>query len=47
MQRIQLEAAKAVSKVVRNGRNLTQVLSETMRKQGSLTAQERGALQDL
>lgn len=47
MQRIQLEAAKAVSKVVRNGRNLTQVLSETMRKQSGLTAQERGALQDL
>jgi 16S rRNA (cytosine967-C5)-methyltransferase len=47
MQRIQLEAAKVVSKVVRGGRNLTQVLSETLRKQSSLTAQERGALQDL
>jgi 16S rRNA (cytosine967-C5)-methyltransferase len=47
MQRIQLEAAKIVSKVVQNGRNLTQVLSETLRKQSSYTAQERGALQDL
>ncbi len=47
MQRIQLEAAKTVSKVVRDGRNLTQVLSETLRKQSNLNAQERGALQDL
>lgn len=47
MQRIQLEAAKIVGKVVRNGRNLTQVLSETLRKQSDFTAQERGALQDL
>lgn len=47
MQRIQLEAAKVVSKVVRGGRNLTQVLSETLRKQSNLTAQDRGALQDL
>lgn len=47
MQRIQLEAAKAVSKVVRDGRNLTQVLSEALRKQPDFTAQERGALQDL
>ncbi len=47
MQRIQLEAAKAVSKVVRGGRNLTETLSESLRRQSSLTAQERGALQDL
>ena len=47
MQRIQLEAAKVVSKVVRGGRNLTEVLSESLRRQSSLTAQERGALQDL
>lgn len=47
MQRIQLEAAKVVSKVVRNGRNLNEVLSESLRKQASLTSQERGALQDL
>ncbi|BCK86256.1 ribosomal RNA small subunit methyltransferase B [Sideroxyarcus emersonii] len=47
MQRIQLEAAKAVGKVVRDGRNLTQVLGETLRKQSSLNAQEKGALQDL
>lgn len=47
MQRIQLEAARIVSKVIHNGRNLTQVLSETLRKQSNLTPQERGALQDL
>jgi 16S rRNA (cytosine967-C5)-methyltransferase len=47
MQRIQLEAAKVVSKVVRGGRNLTEVLSESLRRQSRLTAQERGALQDL
>lgn len=47
MQRIQLEAAKIVGKVVCDGRNLTQVLSETLRKQSDFTAQERGALQDL
>lgn len=47
MQRIQLEAAKTVNKVVRNGRNLTQVLSETLRKHSGFTPQERGALQDL
>jgi 16S rRNA (cytosine967-C5)-methyltransferase len=47
MQRIQTEAARNVSKVVLDGRNLTQVLSESLRKQSNLTAQERGALQDL
>lgn len=47
MQRIQLEAARIVNKVVHGGRNLTQALSETLRKQSTLTAQERGALQDL
>jgi 16S rRNA (cytosine967-C5)-methyltransferase len=47
MQRIQLEAAKAVGKVVNNGRNLNQVLIETMRKQAGFTTQEQGALQDL
>lgn len=47
MQRIQLEAARIVIKVVHNGRNLTQVLSEAMRKQSAFTAPERGALQDL
>jgi 16S rRNA (cytosine967-C5)-methyltransferase len=47
MQRIQIEAAKTVSKVVRDGRNLTQLLSETLRRQPNLTPQERGALQDL
>ncbi|MBU1775644.1 MAG: 16S rRNA (cytosine(967)-C(5))-methyltransferase RsmB, partial [Gammaproteobacteria bacterium] len=47
MQRIQLEAAKVVSKVVREGRNLTEVLKESLRRQANLTPQERGALQDL
>lgn len=47
MQRIQHEAAKVVSKVVRGGRNLNEVLNESLRKQANLTAQERGALQDL
>jgi 16S rRNA (cytosine967-C5)-methyltransferase len=46
MQLIQLEAGKIVSKVVHGGRNLTQVLTETLRKQFD-TTQERGALQDL
>lgn len=47
MQRIQLEAARIVNKVVRDGRNLTQVLGETLRKRPNLSAQDRGALQDL
>ena len=47
MQRIQLEAAKTVNRVVHGGRNLTQVLSETLRRQSGYTPQERGALQDL
>ena len=47
MQRIQLEAAKTVHKVVHEGRNLTQVLSEALRRHSGFTAQERGALQDL
>ncbi len=47
MQRIQLEAARVVGKVLHNGRNLTQVLSESLRQHSGFTAQERGALQDL
>ncbi len=47
MQRIQLEAAKIVSKVTRGGRNLTEVLGESLRRQTGLTGQQRGALQDL
>ena len=46
MQLIQLEAGKIVDNVVHGGRNLTQVLSETLRTKFN-TAQERGALQDL
>ena len=47
MQRIQLEAAKIVNKVVHDGRNLTQALGETLRRRSDFTAQDRGALQDL
>ncbi len=46
MHLIQLEAGRIVGKVIYGGRNLTQVLSETLRKQFD-TAQDRGALQDL
>lgn len=47
MQRLQHEAAKVVSQVVRNGRNLNEVLGESLRRHANLNAQERGALQDL
>jgi 16S rRNA (cytosine967-C5)-methyltransferase len=47
MQRVQLEAAQAVGKVVHDGRNLTQVLGDLLSKDFNFTAQERGALQDL
>jgi 16S rRNA (cytosine967-C5)-methyltransferase len=47
MQRIQTEAARIVSKVVTDGRNLTQVLGESLRKHSTFTPQEKGALQDL
>ncbi|MBU1424556.1 MAG: 16S rRNA (cytosine(967)-C(5))-methyltransferase RsmB [Gammaproteobacteria bacterium] len=47
MQHIQLEAARIVHSVVHGGRNLTQTLSETLRRQSAYTPQERGALQDL
>ena len=47
MQKIQVEAAIIVNKVVQGGRNLTLVLGETLRKYPDLTPQERGALQDL
>ncbi|MBI5890526.1 MAG: 16S rRNA (cytosine(967)-C(5))-methyltransferase RsmB [Nitrosomonadales bacterium] len=47
MQHIQLEAATAVGKVVRDGRNLTQVLGETLSRHPDFTPQQRGALQDL
>lgn len=47
MQRIQLEAARVVSKIMRDGRNLTQILNDSLRKASDYTAQERGALQDL
>lgn len=46
MQNIQLEAARVVSCVLQ-GRNLTQVLTESLRQHSQFTAQQRGALQDL
>ncbi|MDH2916996.1 MAG: 16S rRNA (cytosine(967)-C(5))-methyltransferase RsmB [Gallionella sp.] len=46
MQHIQLEAARIVISVF-EGRNLNQVLSESLRQHPLFTAQERGALQDL
>jgi len=47
MQRIQIEAARTVHRVVHDGRNLTQVLTEALRRQSGFNPQERGALQDL
>lgn len=47
MQRIQLEAARIVNAVMGDGRNLTQVLSETLRKRSAFSPQQRGAVQDL
>jgi 16S rRNA (cytosine967-C5)-methyltransferase len=47
MQRTQIEAAKLVSNVIIGGRNLTQMLSDSLRRQTEFTAQEKGALQDL
>jgi 16S rRNA (cytosine967-C5)-methyltransferase len=46
MQHIQLEAARIIISVF-EGRNLNQVLSESLRQHEAYTAQERGALQDL
>lgn len=47
MQRIQLEAARIVGKVLYDGRNLTQILNESLRRHSGYSPQERGALQDL
>ena len=46
MQHVQLEAAKVVSSVLQ-GRNLTQVLTESLRQHPQFSAQQRGALQDM
>ncbi len=46
MQHVQLEAARVVNSVIR-GRNLTQVLTESLRQHSKFSAQQRGALQDL
>lgn len=47
MQRIQLEAARIIGKVLSDGRNLTQLLNESLRRHSGFSVQERGALQDL
>ena len=46
MQHVQLEAARVVNSVIQ-GRNLNQVLSESMRQHPEFNPQQRGALQDL
>lgn len=46
MQHTQLEAAGVIGSVLQ-GNNLTQVLAERLRKNSTLTQQQRGALQDL
>lgn len=47
MQKIQIEAAKTIRRVVTEGRNFNDVLSETLRKNNSFTPQQRGALKDI
>jgi len=46
MQQIQLEAARIIISVF-EGRNLNQVLSESLRQHAAYSVQQRGALQDL
>ena len=46
MLHVQLEAARVVNSVLQ-GRNLTQVLAESLRQHTQFSAQQRGALQDL
>ncbi len=46
MQHVQLEAARVVNSVLQ-GRNLTQVLAESLRQHSEFSPQQRGALQDL
>jgi 16S rRNA (cytosine967-C5)-methyltransferase len=46
MQHVQLEAARVVNSVLQ-GRNLTQVLAESLRQHSEFPPQQRGALQDL
>lgn len=47
MERIQCLAAGVVARVLNSGHNLDIVLAETWRQNPTLTAQERGAVQDL
>ncbi|MDD4911705.1 MAG: 16S rRNA (cytosine(967)-C(5))-methyltransferase RsmB [Sideroxydans sp.] len=47
MQNVQLEAISVINSVLQQGRNLTQVLSESLRINGDFSPQQRGALQDL
>ena len=46
MDNVQLSAVSVISQVLK-GRNLNQVLSETLSSSNEFTAQQRGALQDL
>lgn len=47
MQQVQLAAAHLVQQVLENGRNLNQILEDTLRSRTTWKAAERGALQDL
>ncbi len=47
MQQIQLTAAHLVQQVLENGRNLNQILEDTLRNKTAWKSSERGALQDL
>ena len=47
MQKVQLAAGKIISQVLVNGRNLNQVLDETLNMKPAWQAAERGAIQDL
>ncbi len=47
MQKVQLAASKVVSQVLMNGRNLNQVLENTLNTKPAWQAAERGAIQDL
>ncbi len=47
MQQIQLTAAHLVQQVLENGRNLNQILEDTLRNKTTWKSSERGALQDL
>lgn len=47
MQKVQLAASQTISQVLANGRNLNQILDETLNMKPAWQAAERGAIQDL